>query len=882
MHQAQPAELHLELNDENLIKHDLMAIAWKKAHHYIRSTNWYADNFELDKSALDLHDACKSWANDVKDGSVCFKPLELVPAPKTQVWHFMPSRILSKNMPCLDWQPVIPESKQDQKSETDKNYSYPVKLRPLAHIGIKEQTIMTLVMMCLANDVETQQGDPATEYEEVHDKKIVSYGNRIYCTYRDGKAEHSYGATTVYSKFFQDYQKFLQRPYFFANRHLTEKAPDEEVYLVELDLRQFFDCVDRKKLIEKIQSFTKVEANKTFENRVVRSVLNAFDSWDWAKEQQNLYEVCKTDLVDDYPSGIPQGLVAGGFLANIYMLDFDSELAGLMGQNLNNNDDSKIKLLDYCRYVDDMRLVLLGPKRYKDNRPNPADEIKKIINKWFNEKLELLVLKLQINDTKTKVKIYRGKTDGISQQLNEIQSALSGPVSFEDAQDQLTQLESLLSICPQKETEQDGENCRLNRLADIEKNIFDVRDDTLQRFAANKISKTLSTIRHFTAREVDEHNQAMSGDWDYLQERMARRLIAVWSRDPSLVLLLVRMDTVLEQTCGDSEQDLIFKLAKGFRRISLPDTVDSNQLAHSIIIAMVQSKLPHKADFTKAGLLLDAPQYRVKHRRHVARVSQLVLKHIEAQRTDVADNDNKKHQIDLIIWPELSVHPEDMDILKQLAQKTHAIVLAGMGFEHQHGIKGPINRAVWIVPKTHNGNQNELIRYQGKWHMTKDERKVGIQSWRPYQLVLELLHPQFAQAEGFKLTSAICYDATDIKLSADLVDKSNAFFIPALNLDVNSFDTMVEALHYHMYQPVVLVNTGEFGGSYAMAPYKEHHHRLIAHASGNDQVAINTFELNMFDFRRDGVGKSLKSKTKLLKTPPAGFEKAKLTHNGLF
>jgi len=1284
--------LSLELTDTNLSNHDLMALAWKKSHNYIRTTNWYADNFELDKSALDLHDVCEVWANEVKDGNVIFQPLHLVPAPKTQGWHFEPSRISSNNKPCLDWQPVTMESKQDQKSGTDKDYNYPVKLRPLAHIGIKEQTIMTLVMMCLANDIETQQGDPATEYEEVHDKRIVSYGNRIYCTYRDGKAEHSYGATTIYSKFFQDYQKFLQRPYFFANRHLTEKAPDEEVYLVELDLRQFFDCVDRKKLIEKIQKFAEMETNKHLKKKVVPSVLNAFENWDWVKENNDSYEVCETDLIKDYPSGIPQGLVAGGFLANIYLLDFDKELAGYIGHNMNNEGVTKIKLIDYCRYVDDMRLVLVGPKRDKDNQLNPTDEIKTSINNLFNQKLGRLELNLQINEKKTKVEIYRGKTVGISKQLNEIQSAVSGPVSFEDAQDHLTQLESLLSFCPQKDIEQDGHQCWINRLADIDKSIFDVREDTLRRFAANKISRMLNTLRHFTVREVDEHNQAVPCDWDYLQERMARRLIAVWSRDPSLVLLLkkglelfpspkllepvleqfdailamsggqvelkkqqavicyllsevfrhsatvihkkdrqsfpaqadvegyfeklqdcavqytdtkdrinwlleqqarflllVRLDTVLEASCGDFEQDLIFKLAKGFRKITLPDTVDSKQLAHCIIIAsqliedrkhlvravnsifnnaiyenispfqtlkyiachdtdlvksvirsaralkskwvfknevtelitglhldilpsrkplkqitsaigllqlisrednpfaneimalklmqallkkqansqdeihkgkenevidlahtkvafscgysnppdhacfnndltvlvefqdsvfeqaghlksehqqrlvqnialviraaltgsadvtgfgqafeprvgyrgikstpykrqfglfttpqslagetaafsswlttllskllkwpgirvndqsfewpeltlenisklvnerlaklkrsycqlsqmptfietiqpdwqdktnltiaMVQSKLPHKADFAKAGLLLDAPQYRVKHRRHVARVAQLVLKHIEAQRTNASDKDNKKHHIDLIIWPELSVHPDDMDILKHLAQKTHAIVLAGIVFEHQPRIKGPNNRALWIVPKKHNGNQKELMRYQGKWHMMGDEHKLGIQPWRPYQFMLELMHSQFPLADGFKLTSAICYDATDIKLSADLAAKSNALLIPALNRDVNSFDAMVEALHYHMYQPVVLVNTGEFGGSYAMAPYKDRHHRLIAHSTGNDQVAINTFEMNMFDFRRDGVGKSLCT-SKKTKTPPAGI-----------
>lgn len=284
---------------------------------------------------------------------------------------------------------------------------------------------------------------------------------------------------------------------------------------------------------------------------------------------------------------------------------------------------------------------------------------------------------------------------------------------------------------------------------------------------------------------------------------------------------------------------------------------------------MVQSKLPLKSDFGEAGILLDASDYKTKHRRHVTRVAELVIKHAQAQRIDECKEGESEEHIDLIIWPELSVQQDDIDTLVALSRKTHAIVLAGLVFIQQPGIPGPNNCALWIVPRKHNGNQNEIMRLQGKFHMMADE--VGkIQSWRPYQLFIELKHPKFKNKPGFKLTSAICYDATDIKLSADLRDKSNALCIPALNRDVGTFDTMVEALHYHMYQPVVLVNTGEFGGSYAMAPYKESHKRLIAHSTGNNQVAINTFEMNMFDFRRDGVGLDDMTSKAGMKTPPAG------------
>lgn len=1319
MPQIDPVYERLTLSDSYLKDPLLMALAWKKAHEYIRKTNWYADNFELDKTALNLAQWCRNWVADIQKEELKFKELELVPAPKTSVWKFEKNEclniaqlfdteidstsFLAEPCYCLEWKP-----------EEEKN----IKLRPLAHIGVKEQTMMTLAMMCLANDVEAKQGDPATSYDDVHNKHVFSYGNRLYCTYTEdeGKvvAEHNYGATTIYSKFFTDYRKFLQRPYHFAAKSLSEKSPDEEVYLIELDLSQFFDRVNRKKLQGKIQELApKGQKNQVKSKDAVDNLLNAFNNWVWSDCAKNSYHLCKTTEITTPPSGLPQGLVASGFLSNIYMLNYDDYMATVVGEEI---PESRLTLVDYCRYVDDMRLVIIGPRRDKDN-PNPIHHIQEIISHWLNPVLEKL--ELEVNSEKTKVEVFRGKSKGISSTLEEIQTRGSGPISFEDTGELLSQLESLLFLSENKTPDQDGGSCRFNTLALIEKSIFDVRQDTLKRFAANKIARVLNEKRHFTSRETDDIGNPIAGDWDYLQERMARRLVACWSYDPALVLLLkkglelfpspkllkpvldqllhimdgrlksitdtaankkaaisryclaeifrhsstvihrkdpqaipahadvdaffellqaraaiistskpstheefdllkqqaqfllmVRLDTTLEEPGGNKEQDLIFKLAKGFRNVTLPESASCESIASCILIAsqlvedqrpliratsclletnsvqpediltkiaaqeptlvralflharaikydwyqnnkkgfveslsnklylnvrpsakplesiktsmgiyqlssrpdspfaneimalklmlslmkavkklgdissesllddvgagnevaeqitsedvidlsriqvswktpagfsavpdynvfenelevkkieklpalvdmaghltaveeepmllqrialairavlagsadptgfgkafapragyrglkstsfkrqlglmttpeslagesaefsnwlatllakllrwpgihvndqgfdwpreftfkivrelitnrlevlkkyycklsgmpvlpelifpawdenkksltvaMVQSKLPFKDDFGKAGVKLDSTEYREKHRRHVARVAQLVVKHIEAQRVEKCGEGERDQNIDLIVWPELSVNQDDMDVLVHLSRKTHAIVLAGLVFIDQLDIPGPNNCAVWIVPRKHNGNQNEIKRYQGKFNMMEGERHIKIKPWRPFQLILELKHPKFKNKPGFKLTAAICFDATDIKLSADLRDKSNALLIPALNRDVGSFDTMVEALHYHMYQPVVLVNTGELGGSYAMAPYKEQHKRLIAHSTGNNQVAINTFEMNMFDFRRDDVGQNMLSGVDI-KTPPAGI-----------
>jgi hypothetical protein len=72
--------------------------------------------------------------------------------------------------------------------------------------------------------------------------------------------------------------------------------------------------------------------------------------------------------------------------------------------------------------------------------------------------------------------------------------------------------------------------------------------------------------------------------------------------------------------------------------------------------------------------------------------------------------------------------------------------------------------------------------------------------------------------------------------------------VAALNQDVQTFDNMVAALHFHMYQPVILANMGEYGGSTAQAPLRQHE-RLIAHVHGVNQVAVSVFEVDPTPFK---------------------------------
>lgn len=1257
----------LKPEDNYLSDKVVLAQAWKKSQQYIRSTNWYANTFELDISTLSLSNNLNDWHDELQHQTFKLTPLRLVPAPKSTNWEFETSPMFSAlDISFLDMV-ITPETSsglnqswQPEKESLDENSLRVVTpLRPLAHVPIKEQTYFTALMMCLANRVETVQGDTRTKYEDVHAKKIVNYGNRLFCKYTDDEAFFSWGNSTIYSKYFTDYQTFLERSSYFAKQTVNRKTPDEEVYEVQLDLSRFYDCIQRKKLIQKVLGF--IDKPEIKSNLVIDNLLKSFEDWQWEVDDNCLYkQVCQKDD-ESIPKGIPQGLVAGGFLANIYLLDFDKQMADEIGKRI----DDKYQLVDYCRYVDDMRLVIIADKSSKS--------LQQDIETHIQAKLDGLALEL--NDKKTKVEVFKSKSSGISQKLKSIQSKVSGPLSNKEIDEQLGHLEGLLNFADYIRNSKSIINGN-NPLYLIEVPNNDVREDTLIRFSANKIHNLLKQKRSFFSQEVDVNGKTIAGSWDYLQERMSRKFIACWSKDPSLVLLvkkalelypdirvldpvisqlkfvqqrddpkqkylaeyclceifrhsatvihtrntwafpahsdligyfeylqmlaidilgekdkysfnlreqarfylLVRNDSPLvDESDEDPNFNIITKLIKGFRNIannmsqqqfisnallayqlsqdsqsvirsicsflekinkinslkgkkdclrkkdlkklseilavqanelfyelinysnqvgmtwqksvtkiikksgvyqntvkgdldnsengyslfgiikrndnpfshenavlglllSILDETDFKQpvdiantkiicenwtniqslnsqikiidfknddeplyvipewvtekhkplyhvgifirtclignvdwtssnnidtktscytgikssyikrqfgLMHSpesitgevaamsswlsnllfyllqwpgvklfgdnenwpnnwdvktlrtlvkerikyqktlfchlsglpgylekvdlnwneskknLNVVMVQSLLPFKSDFSLHGIMLDTPEYRAKHRRHVAAVSELILHKIYAQESITDSHEGK---VDLIIWPELAVNPEDADILKVLSDKTGAMIYTGLTFTKIPGVVGPNNIAKWIIPNKIRDGRSYIERLQGKQNMTADE--IGhIKPWRPYQLFIELIHPAFKSEQGFRLTGSICYDATDIKLSADLKGKSNAYIVSALNQDIATFDSMVDSLYYHMYQHVVLVNSGEFGGSVAKAPYKERYDKLIAHVHGKHQVCISSFEMNMFDFR--DIGKSFKS-TKKIKTKPAG------------
>ncbi|MGK5022761.1 hypothetical protein [Janthinobacterium sp. LB2P10] len=236
--------------------------AWKKTHGYMRTHNWYADTLELDISALAIEQNSKAWAKTLSSGRISLNPLELVPAAKSEIW------ILDQNS---GWVP----------KETKNRRNAP-PIRPLAHLTVRDQTWSTAVMMCLADAVESAQGDCSIKDALLAQKrKVYSYGNRLLCDWKSGKAWFRWGNGETYRKFFTDYQTFLKRPIEIGRTVASSLSETDHVFIVNLDLSKFYDNIDRETLIKRLKAisveYEEMDLSEKF-FKTTEKVLN----WKWS------------------------------------------------------------------------------------------------------------------------------------------------------------------------------------------------------------------------------------------------------------------------------------------------------------------------------------------------------------------------------------------------------------------------------------------------------------------------------------------------------------------------------------------------------------------------------------------------------------------------
>lgn len=309
-------------------------------------------------------------------------------------------------------------------------------------------------------------------------------------------------------------------------------------------------------------------------------------------------------------------------------------------------------------------------------------------------------------------------------------------------------------------------------------------------------------------------------------------------------------------------QKLIFKInfrlkgllkrqGRSSRVLMLPMNVPriaASPSCKSLRLCIAQTVIPCVEDIKPSDLTMSDRNCRRRHRNHLSAALAAIERMLALRET----HKGREGRLDWLILPELSVHPSDVRThLVPFARAHRTIILAGLTYQELFPGNPLVNSALWVIPvwSKSRGLQIRTFR-QGKQHLAPQEQALNspsnkvIQGFRPCQWLIGYEWLGCPESQPLWLTASICYDATDISLATDLRDESDVFAILALNKDVTTFDQMALALHYHMFQLVIVANNGSFGGSNAYAPYREDYHRQVLHLHGQPQATVAFLEID--------------------------------------
>ena len=498
-----------------LRREEVLVQAWKKASAHIRYHNWFSDTLELDWTTVNLPDflgelvstleSHERWRTD---------PIRIVPAPKGQPgWEVTSTG---------EWKPP---------SE--------MPIRPLAHVTLRDQVIATGIMLCLADRVETLQGDTRLDFKSAENRSaVVSYGNRLFCDKEERsevRLRHRWGSSKLYRRYFQDYRTFLERPESVARELIRDTTEGGSAPSVQ---RPFIVCTDLSKFYDRVRPRLLTRALVALRNGSDEQAFFAFASdmlrWQWdvddereVKRYENENELSSVGFSEGL--SLPQGLVAAGFFSNVVLLPLDELVVAHFGQEVVPG----VHLHDYCRYVDDIRLVVSTIEA-----PNPSWVGDQVRN-WLQELVDETASGLKLNSQKTTT-IGFGETAPrlirIGATMDRIQTAVSGGFDAIEGERILDTVQSLIKSQPAAFADDDDSKWYLSPVPDV-------RDDTVARFCARRFRTTYRSLRPLldgtdTGADGERGLIRTQAELDRQARSFAVSLIDRWVKDPSNIRVL--------------------------------------------------------------------------------------------------------------------------------------------------------------------------------------------------------------------------------------------------------------------------------------------------------------------------------------------------------
>lgn len=200
---------------------------------------------------------------------------------------------------------------------------------------------------------------------------------------------------------------------------------------------------------------------------------------------------------------------------------------------------------------------------------------------------------------------------------------------------------------------------------------------------------------------------------------------------------------------------------------------------------------------------------------------------------------------DIVLLPEVAVPLGFTGRLRRIAAQMNSIIIAGLDFDPIAG-SSPLaaqNRAAVIIPNRWGSGHSSksTIRYVGKTYPSYEEETSLQGHGYKFHRIPEIW--VFEAGKFGRFAVAICFDLLDLERVAMYRLHIQHLFVLAYNRDITTFDHAAEALARMVYCNIVICNTGTYGGSIAVSPYKRPERRLIYRHSGSKLSTSQTIDL---------------------------------------